>query len=318
MSQLKWIFHFVPTPPEEVDIYLAYCLTEQDTKLPHVPTMYVCAHRYPVPGDEGDLRIVTNYQMRANWRVGNECFLHDGVELTYANGYSVCLSERALDRMQPGVYKPKGTDCFLGYASLSRMCAETMAAERSIIGDGQTNPGMFAGDYNQHEDNIMTNSSELITIVQLENGAKVVSAEYLDGTSQPYHFKNVVGVDLQPGDLIVGETRDTFELLRVLDPDVLATEVGIGLGQLKHVVAKVKNAAYMDVKAAEAQAVRKIALSEVTAKLSTFREQVGDGTFDRVQALLTGKVNTVASEPVYDAEPYDPDEDPVAKATTQG
>jgi hypothetical protein len=173
------------------------------------------------------------------------------------------------------------------------------------------------------------NSKEMITIMQLEAGAKVVRALYLTGNEAPsapmapapagyqsppmpgrvpsnpfeeefsdhgYCFKNVIGLDLHRGDLIVAETRNTFALLRVVNPDVLATDVGCDLEDLKHVVAKVNNDHFKGVKENEAAAIRQLALSEVTSKLNDYRNQVGENAFTMVAGLL-GATDEVIEPP---------------------
>ena len=151
---------------------------------------------------------------------------------------------------------------------------------------------------------IEMNTAEMITIMQMEAGAKIVKATYINddgrGTyGQSYAFKNVLGLELKEGDMIVAETRGTFALLTVTDPDVMATDAGCALHSLKHVVAKVRNEAFEKVKKSEDQAHRKLALSEVTSKLDTYKKQVGDGTFGQVAALL-GAPAPEASDDVID------------------
>jgi hypothetical protein len=140
--------------------------------------------------------------------------------------------------------------------------------------------------HTSNKGNIEMNTQEMLTIIQLEGGAKVVRAKYLEGGSGAYCFKNVVGLNLKAGDMVVCETRDTFALLEVTDPDVMATDVGCALHDLKHVVAKVRNDDYVAAKESEAMAHRQLALSEVTARLSTYRAQIGDKTFNSVAAML--------------------------------
>ena len=156
------------------------------------------------------------------------------------------------------------------------------------------------------------NIQEMITIMQLEANAKVVKARYTNGnapvrpqrppsqrdTDMPYsqddaqtgyHFKNVVGLNLEVGDLIVCETHGSFQLLEVLNPDVMVTEVSCEISDLKHVVAKVRNDDYLAVKEAENEAHRKLALSEVTSRLDKYKTQVDNGTFEAVAGLLGTK-----------------------------
>ena len=55
------------------------------------------------------------------------------------------------------------------------------------------------------------NTKEAIAILQIERGARIVAASY-EGETRTYHFKNVIGLELAAGDLIVCETRN-----RVMD-----------------------------------------------------------------------------------------------------
>lgn len=162
----------------------------------------------------------------------------------------------------------------------------------------------------------MQNSMEILTTLQLQGGAKVVSAVYLSEQPVPsaggtkYHFKNVIGVDLAPGDIIACETRDTFALLRVVDPDVMVTDVGCPLHDLKHVVAKMKSEEFSRIKEAENNAIRQLSLSEVTSKLDTYRKQVGDSAFNAVASIMgvdpgqraLSAQDTISGEVVDDAD----------------
>lgn len=150
------------------------------------------------------------------------------------------------------------------------------------------------------------NRKELVTMMQLENGATIVNASYLDDldekesndlvTLEPatrvYSFKNVTGIDLAPGDLVICETRHFmgsnsigFKILKVVDPDVSPTEIGCDLDRLVHVVCKVKNDEYLAAKAAEGRAMHRLARAEVTSKLDEYRASIGDATFTAVARL---------------------------------
>lgn len=151
------------------------------------------------------------------------------------------------------------------------------------------------------------NTSEMITLLQLEGGAKVVRAQYVDGPATPnvaspvrradgnkwdelddtgYCFKNVIGLHLEKGDMIAVETRDTYALVRVVNPDVMVTEMGCAMDDLKHVVAKLRNSDYLKAKEAEHNAFRQLSLSEATSKLTKYREQLGNDSFNAVSGML--------------------------------
>jgi hypothetical protein len=146
----------------------------------------------------------------------------------------------------------------------------------------------------QKETTMTSNTNEMLTILQLQQGAKIVSAVYINGNNeghqfQRYHFKNCLGLALKEGDMVVCETKDSFSLLAVKDPDVRATECGCGLGVLKHVVAKVRSDDYEGLKATEAEVFHKLALSEVTSRLTTYRDQIGADTYREVERLICGE-----------------------------
>lgn len=133
------------------------------------------------------------------------------------------------------------------------------------------------------------NMQDMITVIQLKNGAKVVSAKYTqnDGSfSHEYHFKNVVGVKLEAGDKVVVESKGDFSIVTVVDPDVRANTVNVPLGSLKNVVSKVDTDGLRRVREAENNAMHALALSEVTARLNTFKAQIGENAFNTMAGLL--------------------------------
>ncbi len=165
----------------------------------------------------------------------------------------------------------------------------------------------------QKQGNILMDTMEMITIMQLEGGAKVVRCRYMntapvapqapvppaphgmtsnypsmfdDTTAGTYCFKNVVGLKLKKGDIVMAETRDSYSLLEVVNADVMATDVGCPLGELKHIVATVQNDAFLEIKEKENVALRQLALSEVTSKLDVYKEQVGSNAFNAVAGVL--------------------------------
>lgn len=135
----------------------------------------------------------------------------------------------------------------------------------------------------------MDKTKEAITLMQITNGAKIVAAAYPGETTRRYHFKNVLGLDLSVGDLIVVQTRGDYALATVTDPDTDVTAVGCGYDQLVHVAAKVNLAALKSVLASEGRARHQLALSEVHDRLETFRRQLGETGFTAAQNALLGK-----------------------------
>ena len=133
------------------------------------------------------------------------------------------------------------------------------------------------------------NTEELVTLVQLQQGATVFKAVYLADRrpdTVQYSFKNCLGVELQKDDFAVVETNVGFKLVQVAQPDVDMTEVGCDLAKLAHLVAAVDQTAYKRVRAAEAKAHKQLSLSEATARLDVYRQQLGTGTFEQVAGLL--------------------------------
>ena len=127
---------------------------------------------------------------------------------------------------------------------------------------------IYAGDktvvdqitnYHKQRSTPVDKTKEAITLVQITNGAKIVAAAYPGTTTRHYHFKNVLGLDLKVGDLIVVQTRGDYSLATVADPDTDVTAVGCGYDQLVHVAAKVDLAALKSVLASEARARHQLA-----------------------------------------------------------
>lgn len=165
------------------------------------------------------------------------------------------------------------------------------------------------------------NTREMITIMQLQGGAKIVRARYLNSmpaapaapagaprrhvepgsydhnydptyssdsvdTQGTYCFKNVIGLDLEVDSIVMCETNDSYALLKVTDPNVRATDVSVPLSELKHVVATVDNAKFKQIKESENVAHHQLALSEVTERLTTYKDQVGATAYAAVGNIL--------------------------------
>jgi hypothetical protein len=152
----------------------------------------------------------------------------------------------------------------------------------------------FDDDSNSNKTGVSTmNTKEMIAVMQINGGAKIVSARYLEGTTQrDYHFKNVVGLALKEGDIVVAETRDTLQLVKVVDPNVRANAICCGMHELKHIVSKVNTDALDKIKDAEADAEHASAMSEITERMEKFREQVGNAAFNNVAGILAAPNKT--------------------------
>jgi hypothetical protein len=141
--------------------------------------------------------------------------------------------------------------------------------------------------------NDIMNTAEMIAVIQIQQGAKIVACSYIGHGSAPaapgaqvYHFKNVAALPLAKDDLVVVQTRAGYSLATVADPDVRANACGCPLGDLKHVVTKIDLAALNTVLEGENNAMHALALSEVTERMNKFREQIGSNTFDSMAGLL--------------------------------
>jgi len=134
----------------------------------------------------------------------------------------------------------------------------------------------------------MQSSNEMVTVIQIQQGAKIIAAKPLDGpASKVYHFKNVVGESLKTGDLIVVQVRDSYTTMRVTNPNVRANQCGCALADLKHVVQRVDVEALEAVLESENNAAHALALSEVTERYQTMRTQIGEQGFDKVVNMLS-------------------------------
>lgn len=138
--------------------------------------------------------------------------------------------------------------------------------------------------------NDIMNTAEMIAVMQIQQGAKIISAVYTGTNGGPpsseYHFKNVACLPLVKDDLIVVQTRQGFALATVTNPDVRANACGCPLGDLKHVVNKVDLARLNTVLEGENNAQHALALSEVTKRMQEFQKQLGDETFNSMAGLL--------------------------------
>lgn len=134
-------------------------------------------------------------------------------------------------------------------------------------------------------------TNETISLMQITGGATIVAARYTEGNSGIYHFKNVIGLRLDVGDLIVVETKGSFSIVEVQNPSVLATEIGCNYGRLKHVVAKIDNDDYRRVLKVESEARHQLAMSALHERLNTMRVQLGHENFGQVSAMLAAPIS---------------------------
>jgi len=136
-------------------------------------------------------------------------------------------------------------------------------------------------------------TKEMIALMQLQGGASIFKATYLDGAnsaggSKAYAFKNAVGLDLAKDDVVVVETRDTLCLVKVTETNVRIAHVGCALSALKHAVAKVNMARLYEIKAREADAEDELAAHEVFERLEKVKKNLGDDKFNAARRQLLG------------------------------
>lgn len=156
------------------------------------------------------------------------------------------------------------------------------------------------------------NSKEIITLMQLTQGATIIGGHYLEDANNPaiypkeYHFKEAQALGLDVGDLAVVQTRNSFRIIRVSSVRVPSHAIGCDMAALKHVVQKVDTSALDRISEAEQKAAHELAMSEVHERLTAFREQLGTG-FDRVSSLLAAPVDQREKEknpPIYTEEDF--------------
>lgn len=153
------------------------------------------------------------------------------------------------------------------------------------------------------------NTKELVRLMQLKNGASIFSAVYVDGsTGKQYHFVDTLGLQLEEGDIVVVETRDTFSLVRVMATNLPLHSSTCGIENMKRAVDKVDFAGYDDAKKREGEAEEKLAMAEVYERLEKYGKQMGPG-FQQAQALLGTGTRSVAPagfESTNETEVVDP------------
>ena len=120
-------------------------------------------------------------------------------------------------------------------------------------------------------------TDEIITVMQLEAGAKLYGVELLDNPNgKIYTFKETTGLPIGFNDLVVVEVRNTFALGKVLDVGRSVLDVGCPLGALKHIVAVLPLDQFELLKTKEREAKHKLAMAEVSKKLNEYRALHGD------------------------------------------
>lgn len=134
------------------------------------------------------------------------------------------------------------------------------------------------------------NTNELITIMQLEAGAKLYGVQFLEnGTKQPngktYTYKDTKGLHLTFNDYAVVEARQGYAVVKIVEIGRSVTDLGCSLGQLRHIISRVPTEQHEQLLQQEHNARQKLAMAEVTQRLDTYRKQFG-GALDQAQQAL--------------------------------
>lgn len=235
--------------------------------------------------------------VRANSRTDDDQFTWTPLDFRMST-CSGCGCECAFRRYA----HPYCSECAQDYLDVCSSCLGEYSANYA-------NPYGCADCYNtglqpKHKENHTMNAKEAIALIQLTNGAAIFRAEYLGAPTAPhgaairgYHFKDVIGLNLEPDDLVVVQTKDTFGLVKVMATNVAPASVGCPLADLKHAVCRVDFGTLDRITKAEASAAHELAMSEVHERLDAYRKQLG-GSFDAVSRLLTGSVPTASVPPI--------------------
>jgi hypothetical protein len=131
-------------------------------------------------------------------------------------------------------------------------------------------------------------TNELVRHIQINQGAKIVKAFYGETLqNQSYSFLNACGIALKENDQIVVQTKDTFKIVTVLDPDQSIQEIRGSIADLQHVVDKIDLDRFLSVTVSENTAISALAMSEVTSRLEAYREQLGNDIYDKINETLS-------------------------------
>lgn len=133
--------------------------------------------------------------------------------------------------------------------------------------------------------------NEIVTVMQISAGAKLYGVRFLPdsgGNSKIYTYKETTGMAIGFNDLVVVEVRDTYSLARVVEVGRSVIDSDINLGQLRHIVSVVPLQDHEQLLRREREAKSKLALSEVNAKLESYRKLCGDSFLEQAQQVLIG------------------------------
>lgn len=149
------------------------------------------------------------------------------------------------------------------------------------------------------------NISEVVTLLQLQGGAKVVSVRFMDSPEERPHPNNVRGApssrtytykcltipDVMINDLVVVETLGHFAVAVVAGIIPVSTMAGVDYDRLRHVVCRLPMTAYQEVLAAEGRARESLAMAEINDRLASVKRFMA---IDHLNALQLSLAPTIA------------------------
>lgn len=156
------------------------------------------------------------------------------------------------------------------------------------------------------------NINEVVTLLQLQGGAKVVSVRFMDspeeridmappakgsryphpnGGGRTYTYKCLTIPDVMINDLVVVETMGHFAVAVVAGIIPVSTMAGVDYDRLRHVVCRLPMTAYQEVLAAEGHAREALAMAEINDRLTSVKRFMA---IDHLNALQLSLAPTMA------------------------
>lgn len=156
------------------------------------------------------------------------------------------------------------------------------------------------------------NINEVVTLLQLQGGAKIVSVRFVDtaderldmsppsksarhplmngmpgsGSTRTYTYKCLTIPDVMINDLVVVETLGHFAVAVVAGIIPVSTMAGVDYDRLRHVVCRLPMAAYQEVLAAEGRARESLAMAEINDRLASVKRFMAIDHMNALQLSL--------------------------------
>lgn len=154
------------------------------------------------------------------------------------------------------------------------------------------------------------NISEVVTLMQLQGGAKIVSVRFMDTpdersdlppqsksarfhaqmnggpSSSTYTYKCLTIPDVMINDLVVVETMGHFAVAVVAGIIPVSTMAGVDYDRLRHVVCRLPMTAYQEVLAAEGRAREALAMAEINDRLASVKRFMAIDHLNALQLSL--------------------------------